>query len=96
MKLETNQTINLGVATYEAASIYRVVPNPVQNSLKINGKENTILQVSVFDSTGKQVISLPAYQTFTEIGTDFLRPGVYFIRIQENNQVQTLKFVKTD
>ena len=96
MKLETNQTINLDVASYEPVSAYHVVPNLVRNRLKISGKENSILQLSIFDSTGKQVISLPAYQTFTEIGTDFLRPGVYFIRIQENNQVQTLKFVKTD
>ena len=96
LKLETDQDINLDIENYEWANDYRVVPNPVRNSLSISGKENEILQIQIFNSTGQMIYSAPDYRTFTKLNMDFLDSGVYFIRIQEKNHSQTLKFVKTD
>jgi len=96
LSLETDQSIILGMQHNELSSTYRIIPNPVQHSFSIHGKENEILAIDIFNSTGQRVMVIPAYHSFAKIDTNSLSPGMYFIRIQKENQSQTIKFVKTD
>jgi Poly(3-hydroxybutyrate) depolymerase len=64
-------------------------PNPVQNRVYFTSDEGCF---SLFALDGKLLLS----DSFTSAGYDFsgLRKGMYIIRIQTGNQVQTAKLIK--
>ena len=76
-----NLTIN-----EQKASFY---PNPIHNKVFFHVTTGV---VSIHDLTGKNIYT----QSFTDgqIDLSFLKPGMYIIRIQEGNTIQTGKLIK--
>jgi len=68
-------------------------PNPVENTLSINGII-TKQSVSIYDITGRIVKTVIIDQGQNSINLNRLKTGVYFILINENNQLITKKFMK--
>ena len=64
-------------------------PNPVLDKININKSTGII---TIYDVTGRNICS----QSFTDGQADlsFLKPGLYFIRIQSGNTIQTAKLIK--
>ncbi len=64
-------------------------PNPVENILNIQGlKEPAILEI--YNIQGNKVL-----QTYdTSVNVESLSKGIYFIMINDNGQIQNLKFIK--
>ena len=60
-----------------------IYPNPATNELHIvqSGTSNKQLAVSLFDITGKQIISTILFTNTTSINTSSLNEGIYFVRI---------------
>ena len=71
-----------------------VYPNPTIGQLIINNYELGIMNVEIFDILGKQLASLTSFMSFTSLNIAYLPNGIYFIRIQTENDVITQKFVK--
>ncbi len=74
------------------SSTVTVYPNPVTDRLTLDmtdGKE--VGTVYVFDSKGKSVLTASNSATL-DIST--LPPGIYFIKLQGDKEVQTSKFIK--
>lgn len=68
-------------------------PNPIENTLTINGI-TTKQSVSIYDIAGRIVKTVIIDQDQNSINLNRLKTGVYFILINENNQLITKKFMK--
>ena len=67
-----------------------IYPNPATDKLYINGIK-TMATISVFDLLGKEIFSV---KTIKEVDVDFLPKGVYLIKIRENQNQATIRFMK--
>lgn len=75
----------------------RVFPNPVQNNLTIQGLNNGInQQITIFNSIGKTMTrGITASNTY-QVNTASFSAGIYYIEIRNNQQKQTIPFVKAN
>lgn len=87
----------LGTSTYDALEMVSVYPNPATDVLTISIGETADLPsaYSIYNSLG-QVIAQKVVSSNTDlsINTSDLSSGIYFIRIEKESAVKTLKFVK--
>lgn len=68
-----------------------VYPNPTTNVLKFNNiSENA--DISIYDLSGKQIVNQKNIDN--QININYLKSGIYTIRIVDNSVTQTAKFVK--
>ncbi|HRX97493.1 MAG TPA: T9SS type A sorting domain-containing protein, partial [Bacteroidales bacterium] len=75
----------------------KIMPNPVQNTLSISLEEQTGFDfggMRIFDVFGKEVYSIGNLEIKSAIDVSGLAPGVYFVKIEGENQSATSKFVK--
>jgi hypothetical protein len=80
--LSTNQNTKMGLIVY---------PNPVNNGLlNIQTADNTVKNVVVYDLLGKQVLSTSTSNT---VNVSSLKPGVYTMKITEDNNTGIMKIV---
>ena len=80
---------NVGVEKENGKEDVAIYPNPVNNILNIKGELNGTF--TIIDITGKQILSGDILPTIDI--TNFL-PAVYFIRLNTQNGVSTIKFIK--
>lgn len=87
----------LGTSTFNALATVSVYPNPVSDVLTIAlGNTNDLPEAySVYNNLG-QVMAQKTISSASDlsINTSTLSSGIYFIRIEKENAVKTLKFVK--
>ncbi|QSB27737.1 T9SS type A sorting domain-containing protein [Flavobacterium sp. CLA17] len=75
--------------TIEGLSLY---PNPVLNGkVYISSKNDLEKEIIVFDLLGKKVIQI--HLTSKELNVADLAPGVYIIKISEDNATATRKLI---
>jgi len=88
----------LGVTSFSSQSRFvKIMPNPVQNTLSISLEEQTGFDfggMRIFDVFGKEVYSIGNLEIKSAIDVSGLAPGVYFVKIEGENQSATSKFVK--
>lgn len=84
--------MNLNTENVELKPSFNIYPNPAQNVVFIKGI-NEATKVQFFDLNGKLIFEkLLIYDDFLDISN--LKPAVYTIQIESENQVQHLKFLK--
>lgn len=74
-----------------------VYPNPTTNNLTLEVPEYMDKQLvyQVFDIQGRLLENDKIVDSYTQINTSAYSPATYFLKvIQENNLVQTFKFIK--
>ncbi len=71
----------------------KLYPNPVTNTLNIKA-QNDIQNISVYNISGQKVISLNPHNTNLQVDMSHLTNGVYFVKIQSNDQLTAVKVVK--
>ena len=76
--VKINETIYTGVDENLAAS-FEVYPNPMNNTLYINGD---VQDVTIFNAVGQQVLFV---ESRNEINVEDLSDGMYFVRISDKN-----------
>lgn len=82
------ETLSLDQVQVNSFGIY---PNPATNAVYISTKNNEILDVSVFDILGKQVLKT-IVANGQALNISSLKSGIYMLRL--NNQNKTFKLVK--
>jgi hypothetical protein len=76
--------------TVEQISIY---PNPAKNTIQItNFYTFTNPTVKIFSILGKEVYASKALNSAIDVA--MLKSGIYLVRIQSENKVETVKFIK--
>lgn len=72
-----------------------VYPNPCLNTLAFSSAFGRASQLSVIDLAGKEVLSINSSVGFNSpVDVSILKPGIYFLRINMDDQAFTTKFVK--
>jgi hypothetical protein len=72
----------------------RIYPNPAGNEINISAT-GSISEVQVYSVTGKQVlVRKPMSENQLKLNIAPFTPGIYLVKVIQNNQVSTLKFVK--
>jgi hypothetical protein len=72
-----------------------VYPNPCRNTLAFSSAFGRASQLSVIDLAGKEVLSINSSAGFNSpVDVSILKPGIYFLRINVDEQGFTTKFVK--
>lgn len=78
-----------------STGLFNIYPNPSSGNLQVLSKSQaSLVNVSVYDLGGKQVYSKnnPANDEIFELS--FLKSGLYFVKLQSNETVQVLKWLK--
>jgi len=72
-----------------------VYPNPCGDKIFLASDFLNQMQVSVFDISGKEVFSSNKTNDFkTGVDVSTLKPGIYFLKLFDDNQLFTTKFMK--
>ena len=73
---------------------FKLFPNPTDDKIYIQtGVSNKAIEASLFDISGREIRRETVNDgSFMDVRT--LPPGVYIVRIYDNNQTQTSKFIK--
>ena len=84
----------LGIEEGSLSSL-NAYPNPTENFLFISGLEGVTNSISVMNSNGQVIttysnIDSPVY----EMNVENLESGIYFVRINQNNNSKVIRFVK--
>jgi len=80
-----------GITLVQSNTSITISPNPAKDVLKINGT-NAQSSAVIYTIEGKQIQSIN--NTNNEIDISQLTKGIYFIKINTGNAVQSLKFIK--
>ena len=86
---------NLGISN-KSFKIFSVSPNPAQNQIYINLKDNNTqypVQYRIIDLQGKELIAFSKVQANQAIDVSHLTNGIYLIQIQTKGQVYTQKLL---
>lgn len=86
----------LSITDFDFKNNIKLVQNPMKEALKINFTESYLnIELQLFDIFGKLVLTKKYENTNTINENLSLKTGIYFIKLQnENNQKATLKLVK--
>lgn len=88
------EAVSTGITTATEEKLI-VYPNPTNNVINVSFNTQNIKNIQVLDYLGNQVIFETANTKSTTLSVKDLSKGVYFINIEdENNQIQTTKFIK--
>ena len=90
---EAKITANAPTAGIDAPSLssIKMHPNPANGVLKFTRATTELLNVSVYDLLGKQV--MPAQTIQSELNISSLNPGMYFIRMDQGASSLTKKLI---
>jgi hypothetical protein len=71
-----------------------IYPNPASNILNLEHSTNiSISRIRIYDFQGRQVLNIT--KNLSQINIENLKPGIYFISVENNeNEIQNIKFVK--
>jgi hypothetical protein len=75
-------------------SAFRTYPNPSNDAWTISSEGSNILQVTVYDVVGKQVVSLSPLSDQVRINAGALSSGTYFARVRTSEGMGTIKLIK--
>jgi uncharacterized delta-60 repeat protein len=92
-----NDDVSGGSATNAIAttSNIKLYPNPVSNTLRIEGMtNNTNTMISVVDMQGRLISKSNTPNTTYSLDIKQLSAGTYFVKIETGKNITTLKFVK--
>lgn len=83
---------NLSNSDFELSGL-KVYPNPVKNILNFSN-EHKITGVTVYNFLGQQVMTKSFQINESEIDLSSLTSGTYFVTVQSENKVKTIKIIK--
>ena len=83
---------SLSSANFEESSI-AIYPNPTNSMVNIEALSNDELNVSVFDMTGKRLLSSSMLGS-SQINLNAYASGIYFVKLDNGSQTITKKIVK--
>lgn len=87
------QDATAGINDLNVNSLF-VYPNPVNNELNFNILTDKILNIKIYDITGKLIKQTNINKANSVINIENLTNGIYFIKASNENMTTSLKFIK--
>lgn len=85
-----------GISQVVASNVFTVYPNPATDNLYIKNSEatNDLLNITIYDITGRAVSTYTTTNTETNISVSDLAPGQYFLKLYNTKSATVEKFIK--
>lgn len=87
------QSANLSVNNEEIDNI-RIFPNPTKNLITIQNPYLNNSKIHIYDVTGKKINTLTQNRNTQSYDISYLKSGLYFISVVQNNKKQVFKILK--
>ncbi|MBF4487056.1 T9SS type A sorting domain-containing protein [Flavobacterium sp. CSZ] len=85
----------LATQDFEFSNYFTLYPNPANDILNINAKQDIEIQsFAIYDTLGQLVIAIPNAKTVSNIDVSQLRTGNYFIKVKSDKGSSNMKFIK--
>jgi hypothetical protein len=89
-----SQLVPTGIFNHRGENSISVYPNPTSGKIYINGLNSGIARLNIYNISGGIVYSSePEKRTVNEVDLTGQPKGIYFIKIDDGNTIQTKKFV---
>jgi len=95
-------TYEYGAPLYMSSSVsnnfqtqfeYKIYPNPSNGYITVENSKKTEINVIVTDIIGKPIIKKTLYNKSNELNLSSLSNGMYFITINNNNEINTIPII---
>ncbi|MET2985465.1 glycoside hydrolase family 9 protein [Aureibaculum conchae] len=87
--------VTLAVSDFEADILkYSLVPNPSTDLVKIATDKTKSITLSIYNLQGQLIKEPFATTTNKNLNLDFLSEGIYFLKVKNDSQTFSLKFLK--
>mgnify|MGYP003607589586 CR=1 FL=1 len=93
-RTQETKTSTLSVEEVQPLNSLTVYPNPFQDYLNIQTKDDTLLSVQLFDITGRSIKKEDISGTSYQFNLESLLRAVYILEITAEKRKQTVKIVK--
>ena len=84
--------VNTSVATIRSAGNCRICPNPAKNELTVLRDNPKTALAGIYNVQGREMLKLNKFDS--KINISSLQPGMYFIRTETENIIQSISFIK--
>ncbi|MFT6246747.1 MAG: hypothetical protein ACJAXI_003530, partial [Crocinitomicaceae bacterium] len=74
-------------------ALVKLYPNPVQNELFVESKDEQITEMTILDYSGR-VVKVITNTNANSIDVSELNQGVYLLKVSTGNGVSTKRFIK--
>lgn len=91
--LVINNTVT-GISQIDLQTLFSVYPNPVNQQLNIQAKDNTNFSFSIFNLLGEMIYQSPSNIKHSQFNICHFPDGIYFLRIQQGQNFITKKIIK--
>jgi hypothetical protein len=95
LTLESNQSLAISEELL-TNKCHIIGSNIVKEQIRIFTDNFKPVLVEVYNSLGQSIIQISYYKSNETINISTLHKGMYLIRLQYENNIKILKFVKTD
>lgn len=93
-KLHVTFNLGTGIASHTAVlNDVKIYPNPAKSVVSVVTKENQAAYVTIFNQIGAVVKSVQVNASENTIDVNDLAAGLYFVKVEQNNQVVSKKLV---
>lgn len=83
------------VKNEEITTNYSLYPNPASNKIQIKSpNEKVITRLIIMDNQSREVMEITNLGNGSSIDISTLASGFYYLKIESNNQMEILKFIK--
>lgn len=86
--------ISTGIAATSSLSDLTLYPNPTTGEFTIEFTNNSLKNIQIIDMAGRVVFATTTNETKIVVNIDTLTCGVYYVQVQSNTTMRTLKIVK--
>ncbi len=87
--------VALGVSNFDIKKKLTIFPNPVSTVLNIENKSNEVISnIAIYSINGTLVKEIKSSETMQAIPVADFQNGIYFVKIELNQQVVNYKFIK--
>ena len=93
LKIVEAPNYNVGISDLETIKL-KAYPNPTENVWNLKSSSHIIKAIQVFDISGKRVMSMSPNSKEIQIDASTLNAGAYFVRIESNSGIKTIKLIK--
>jgi len=84
-----------GQTIFDVKRTVTIYPNPASSVLNIDNKSNeTISNIALYNINGVKVKEIKSTEAMQSIPVSDLQSGIYFVKIELNEQVINYKFIK--
>lgn len=87
---------DLAVSNQAEDRTINVFPNPTKGTVNVSANANVILQLVIYDMTGKQILSNPNFKKEMRIDLSKFPNGIYTLKTVTKNAIKTQLIIKKD